>query len=239
MTDRDFVPHRRKAALGLLAAVLLGACATPGPEPGFIAVPAVARLPECLQPGQDTRASIVRIATDVGAHGSGVVVARDRVLTAAHVVVDAGVTRVAPADSGGYRPARVLGLDAGSDLALLETDTGDVPAVPITHRSLTRYEDVWAIGFPLALDMAVSQGRYQHAANGKLYTSAWITAGVSGGGLIRCNHGAYELAGIMRDYVALLHGDAYVNASQSTSTPAESILSFIHRVDPVQDQSIL
>jgi S1-C subfamily serine protease len=239
MIDRDSITRRRNHLPGLLAGMLLAACATPGPEPEIIAVPAVAQVPECLQPGFDTRASIVRVSTDVGAHGSGVVVAHDRVLTAAHVVVDAGVTRVALADGGDYRPARVLGLDTGSDLALLETDTGDLRPVPITHRSLVRYEDVWAIGFPLALDMAVSQGRFQHAANGKLYTSAWITAGVSGGGLMRCNHGAYELAGIMRDYVAFLRGDAYVNASQSTSTPAESIRSFILQVDPEQDQSVL
>ena len=90
---------------------------------------------------------------------------------------------------------------------------------------------MWAIGFPMALDLAVTQGRFQHSANGKLYTSAWITAGVSGGGLVRCNHGDYELAGIMRDYVAFVRGDSYVNASQSTSTPAESILAFIGRVE--------
>lgn len=223
---------------GLIAALHLAACATPGPEPQIISIPAVAHVPECLQPGLDTRASVVRIATNVGAHGSGVVIGHDRVLTAAHVVVDATATRVALTEPGDYRPARVLGIDAMTDLALIETDTGDVPALPITHRPLTLYEDVWAIGFPLALDMAVSQGRYQHAANGKLYTSAWITSGVSGGGLVRCNHGGYELAGIMRDYVAFLRGAAYVNASQSTSTPAESILAFIRRIDPSVDHSI-
>jgi len=238
MIDRHASLRRRNPLPGLLCALLLAACATPAPEPQLISIPAVARVPECVQPGFDTRASIVRVATDVGAHGSGVVVGHDRVLTAAHVVADAAATRVSLAEGRDYRPARVLGLDTTADLALLDTDTGDVAAMPITHRALTLYEDVWAIGFPLALDMAVSQGRYQHAANGKLYTSAWITSGVSGGGLVRCNHGTYELAGIMRDYVAFLRGDAYVNASQSTSTPADSILAFIHRVDPPQDQSI-
>jgi S1-C subfamily serine protease len=237
MIERHAYLRRRNPLPGLLAALLLAACATPGPEPQLITIPAVASVPECVQPGLDTRASIVRVATDVGARGSGVVIGHNRVLTAAHVVVDARATRVALAEPGDYRPASVLGLDATADLALLETDTGDVAAMPITHRALALYEDVWAIGFPLALDMAVSQGRYQHAANGKLYTSAWITSGVSGGGLVRCNHGAYELAGIMRDYVAFLRGDAYVNASQSTSTPAESILAFIRRIDPPPDRS--
>jgi S1-C subfamily serine protease len=229
MTEGSRSAPRRNAAAGL-AAALLAACATPGSGPEHVAVPAAARRPECVQPGLETRASVVRVVTDVGAHGSGGVVGRDRVLTAAHVVADAGETRIVLED-GLWEPARVLGLDTGIDLALLDADTGETPPVPITQHELATYEDVWAIGFPMALDLAVTQGRYQHAANGKLYTSAWITAGVSGGGLVRCNHGAYELAGIMRDYVAYVRGDSYVNASQSTSTPAESIVAFIGRVD--------
>jgi hypothetical protein len=82
----------------LAAALLIAACATPGSEPKVITVPAAARTPECLQPGLDTQASVVRVATDVGAHGSGVVIGHNRVLTAAHVVVDAGATRIALTD---------------------------------------------------------------------------------------------------------------------------------------------
>ena len=229
MTERPRPAPRRNAAAGL-AATLLAACATPGSGPERVTVPTAAWVPECVQPGRETRASVVRIITDVGAHGSGVIVGRNRVLTAAHVVVDAGATRIGLED-GLWEPARVLGLDTGIDLALLDADTGETPPVPITQHQLSTYEDVWAIGFPMALDLAVTQGRYQRAANGKLYTSAWITAGVSGGGLVRCNRGAYELAGIMRDYVAYVRGDSYVNASQSTSTPAESIVAFIGRLE--------
>jgi len=238
MTERPSPPRHRNTAAGLAAALLIAACATPGSEPNVITVPAAARAPECLQPGLDTQASVVRVATDVGAHGSGVVIGHNRVLTAAHVVVDAGATRIALSDKV-YEPASVLALDTRTDLALLDADTGDIAPIPITHDALSSYEDVWAIGFPLALDMAVTQGRFQRAANGKLYTSAWITAGVSGGGLMRCHHGAYELAGIMRDYVAFLRGDSYVNASQSTSTPAPSILAFLDRVEESESGSEL
>jgi S1-C subfamily serine protease len=229
--------RRRPAAAGLAAALLIAACATPASGPETTSATSTI-VPECLQPGLETRASVVRVATDVGAHGSGVVIGRNRILTAAHVVFDAGATRVA-LDDETYEPAQLIALDRSTDLALLDAETGSIAPVPITHRALAAYEDVWAIGFPLALDMAVSQGRFQRSANGKLYSSAWITAGVSGGGLMRCNHGSYELAGIMRDYVAFLRGDSYVNASQSTSTPAEAILAFIDHAESATASSTL
>jgi S1-C subfamily serine protease len=225
-SDTALWPWLRAAALGA-GVIALTSCATPasGPAPTVTA----AFVPACLQPDMDTRESVVRIATDAGAHGSGVVVGPNRVLTAAHVVTDAQATKVGLDDR--YVPATVLGLDPDNDLALLDADTSGLPPVPIASRALAAYEDVWAIGYPMALDMAVSQGRFERVANGKVYTSAWITSGVSGGGLLRCNGGSYELAGIMRDYVAYLRGDDYVNASQSTSAPAESIRAFIARID--------
>jgi S1-C subfamily serine protease len=226
-SDTALWPWLRAAAVGA-GVIVLTSCATPAREK-TASVPA-AFVPACLQPDMDTRESVVRISTDAGAHGSGVVIGPNRVLTAAHVVYDAHSTKVGR-DGDDYVPARVLGLDSDNDLALLEADTAGLAPVPIARAPLAAYEDVWAIGYPMALDMAVSQGRFERVANGKVYTSAWITSGVSGGGLLRCNGGSYELAGIVRDYVAYLRGDDYVNASQSTSAPAESIRAFLARLE--------
>jgi serine protease Do len=59
--------------------------------------------------------------------GSGVVVGPGRVLTAAHVLRGDEVT-VTFADGRGA-PGRVLGTDADLDVAVVETETGDAPAV--------------------------------------------------------------------------------------------------------------
>ena len=175
--------------------------------------------------------------TERNYHGTGLIVDAERGL----VVTDRNTVPVAVGDvritfAGTIEvPGKVEFIHPLHNLAVVSYDPkliGDttVKAAKFNTTPLKAGEDVWAIGFPMALDLAVTQGRFQHVANGKLYTSAWITAGVSGGGLVRCNHGGYELAGIMRDYVAFVRGGSYVNASQSTSTPAESILAFIGRV---------
>jgi serine protease Do len=89
------------------------------------------------------RAAAERLAPSVvglgrGWHaGSGVVVAKDRVLTVAHAVQR---EEVAVSFAGGRRAeARLLAIDADGDLAVLETETGDAPAVTLgdaTHPGL-------------------------------------------------------------------------------------------------------
>jgi serine protease Do len=61
------------------------------------------------------------------ARGSGVVIGPGRVLTAAHVLRGEEAT-VTFAD-GRSAPGRVLGADTDLDIAVVETETGDVPAV--------------------------------------------------------------------------------------------------------------
>ncbi len=209
---------------GLLA--LLVPYAQAGPQ-GYPAatVPAALSAPACMQPGMEMRNAIVRVIAGDNAHGSGVVIADNLVLTAAHVITPGELVRIALEHSD-YQNARLVAMDKQRDLALLSTRTGEVRPVMVSEHGLGEFEDVWAMGYPLALDMAITQGRYQRHANGKLYTSAWITSGASGGGLVRCTQGVYELAGILRDYVAYVRDGQYVNASQSTSTPANSIREF-------------
>ncbi len=209
---------------GLIA--LLVPYAQAGPQGYAVAtVPAALKPPACLQPGMDMRNTIVRVIAGANAHGSGVVIGDNLVLTAAHVIMPNEPVRIALEHSE-YQNARLVAIDKYRDLALLATPTGEVRPVLVAEHGLGDFEDVWAMGYPLALDMAITQGRYQRHANGKLYTSAWITSGASGGGLLRCTQGEYELAGMLRDYVAYVRDGQYVNASQSTSTPATSIREF-------------
>ncbi|MBT8130626.1 MAG: serine protease, partial [Gammaproteobacteria bacterium] len=98
----------------------------------------------CDTPNSNIRASVVRVATGDGGDASGVVVGDGRVLTAAHVVIDAGMTLVRVDEE--YRKAAVLAIDQESDLALLSVDTGWLTPVQLSHNDLNSYEQVWAIG---------------------------------------------------------------------------------------------
>lgn len=82
--------------------------------------------------------------------GSGLVVAQDRVATNAHNVGPDGATvRI----DGGSVEARLVGMDADGDLALLELPTGDVPTVTVDGASVA------AIGTPVvALARAADDG---------------------------------------------------------------------------------
>ncbi len=71
--------------------------------------------------------------------------AENRVLTAAHVVVNAGMALVRVNNK--YLTATVLAVDQGSDLALLSVRTGFLTPVQLSHNDLNSYEDVWAIGW--------------------------------------------------------------------------------------------
>ncbi|MDH3646116.1 MAG: serine protease [Gammaproteobacteria bacterium] len=180
----------------------------------------------CQTPNSIVLSSVVRVATGDGGDASGVVVSDGRVLTAAHVVVDAGMTLVRVNEE--YRKASVMAIDQSSDLALLAVDTGYLTPVQLSHDDLNSYEEVWAIGFPLALDQVTTHGFFRNESQGRIFTSAPINAGASGGGLIRCLNGSFELAGLIRGYGAYRVGNELIPMRDlSIHTPAEQILSFV------------
>ncbi len=185
----------------------------------------------CDQPDGDSLAAVIRVATDAGADGSGVVVSHNLVLTAAHVLEDARYPMVYIDQT--YRHANLLATDPTADLALLAVDTGELPPLPLSESHLDEAEPVWAVGFPLALGQATTRGQFQSNNNGRLFTSAPIKAGNSGGGLMRCWDGEYELAGMVRGYGAYWKGDQLISLEDelSISVPAHRIREFIHSVD--------
>ncbi len=196
---------------------------------------------QCQLPDQKVRSSVVRIAALDGSTASGVIIGKNRVLTVAHAVEGAASAMVEV--GGQFQVATVLGTDADNDLALLLVNTGELLPMPVSRTLLRESEAVWAIGYPLALEQKMSLGLYQNMFNGRLYTSAHINSGTSGGGLLRCQAGAYELAGVVHGYVAQRAGANYVNIGDSTSVPARKIQDFISRVDktlpPYRDTATL
>lgn len=182
----------------------------------------------CNNPGFNTLDSIVRVAnvSTGGGDGSGIVIAPNIVLTAAHVLEDSQIGLVYIGSQ--YKEATIIGSDPYSDLALLMVGTENLQPIQISDRGLVSNESVWAVGFPLALDQATTEGEFFRYRNGGLLTSADIDAGSSGGGLLHCEHGKFKLAGMIRSYLARYNqGHPIAIPNRSISVPADAIEAFM------------
>ncbi len=225
--------------MAFLAALLLSACSTTPTAVPASASHAQSRVGDvirselitpgfCNAPGAGALSAVVRVATLTGNDGSGVVIASNRVLTAAHVVTDERQALVLIGDE--YRDASVIAVDVQSDLAMLDVDTEQLPVLPLARTGLFEHEPVWTVGFPLALDQVAHAGHYQHHVDGAIYTSASTNAGGSGGGLLRCDDGEFELAGMIRGYGAYWRGGELLRIKDlSISVPADTITEFALR----------
>ena len=174
----------------------------------------------CSQPDNSVLASIVRVAGDDGSNGSGVVVAKNRVLTAAHVINEAKSVYIG--FGGSFREANILLIDGKNDIALLDTNTAHLAPIPLSRRSPQPNEQVWAIGYPLAQDLVTTSGVLDQLVGRDLHTTAGINSGQSGGGLISCQAGRHVVAGMLRGFGAYLEGDHYVRLENHSVSVAAS-----------------
>jgi len=137
--------------------------------------------------------------------GSGVIVSPDgNILTNNHVVDDAPIVQVTLSDGREF-PAKVVGTDRDSDLAVVHIDAKNLPALGLADSDKVRVGDVvLAIGNPLGVGETVTMGII--SAKGRetdlsdntsyenfLQTDAPINEGNSGGALITASG---ELIGI-------------------------------------------
>lgn len=131
----------------------------------------------------------VRVDVD-GGHGSGVVIAKNRVLTAAHVVADTKHVRVLLSD-GTERDANVLWVshDSMPDTALLDVPTGDIQPATLDCAEPTRGEAVYSFGYPLTAEQVMTWGKvassvpYSSEAKWAYVLDMTIVPGNSGGGI--------------------------------------------------------
>ena len=150
--------------------------------------------------------SVVTISADIdtggfgqgGSVGTGVITTADgEILTNAHVVDGATEIRVRLTGETEPRPATMLAIDPGNDLALLRIDGDDfIPARFAAPDSARIGDEVVAIGFALDLDGApsVTLGIVSAldrtitiddgALDGLIQTDAAISSGNSGGPLV-------------------------------------------------------
>jgi serine protease Do len=125
--------------------------------------------------------------------GSGVILSHDGyIVTNNHVVASGGdvIVRLA---RGSEHPARVIGTDPPTDLALLKVDGANFPVLPLGDSDrLEVGEPVMAIGNPFGLDQTVTTGivsaKERFIGSGPyddfIQTDASINPGNSGGPLL-------------------------------------------------------
>lgn len=144
---------------------------------------------------------------DQRASGSGVIISNDGyIVTNNHVVDGANEVSVTLNNRREYN-AKVVGIDPNTDLALLKIDAQNLPAMPVGNSDNVHLGQwVLAIGYPLNLDVTVTQGIISAKSRSIginrqgpapveafLQTDAAVNPGSSGGALINTDG---ELIGI-------------------------------------------
>ena len=184
---------------------------------------------DCEWPDNRSLDAVVAVAGEDGSYASGVVINRNRVLTAAHALSSAH--RVFVRIENQYRPAQVVMIDRQEDLAMLSVDTSDVAPLHVAQQDPSADVPVWAVGFPRASGKATTRGKLTRNNAGSLHASASIDLGQSGGGLLYCINGAYSLAGMLRGYGAYVQGDKFVKLrNHSISVGASTIQRFFNAI---------
>lgn len=141
------------------------------------------------------------------ASGSGVIISNDGyIVTNNHVVDGATEITVTLNDRKDFK-AKVIGTDPNTDLALIKIDEKNLPVMPMGNSDDVKLGQwVLAIGYPLNLDVTVTQGIISAKSRniginrqGKapveafIQTDAAVNPGSSGGALVNTNG---ELVGI-------------------------------------------
>jgi len=138
---------------------------------------------------------------DQKASGSGVIISEDGyIVTNNHVVNGATAISVTLNNRRNYT-AKVIGTDPNTDLALIKIDAKGLPVMPVGNSDDVRLGQwVLAIGYPLNLDVTVTQGivsaksrnigintRAAAPVESFIQTDAAVNPGSSGGALVNTN----------------------------------------------------
>lgn len=126
--------------------------------------------------------------------GSGVIFSDDGYIVTNHHVIDGAEQIQVALSDGRVEPARIVGVDPETDLAVLKVDAGNLPAITIgSSRALDVGDIVLAIGNPYGFGQTVTMGIVSATGRSELnvatyenfiQTDAAINRGNSGGALI-------------------------------------------------------
>ena len=140
---------------------------------------------------RQSRRFIVSVTTEnssgTASQGSGVIIAKNEIITNCHVI-DKAERIFVDFNDGNRHPAQMLGNVKALDLCALSVETNDRgPAEIVPIAAIKIGQKVFAIGSPMALDQTLSDGLISGLRRSDTYiaiqTTAAISPGSSGGGL--------------------------------------------------------
>jgi putative serine protease PepD len=170
--------------------------------------------------------------------GSGFVVSSDGlIVTNAHVVDGASQVAVKIGTGGDQLPAEIVGIDASRDLALLDVDASDLPALQLGDSSELEVGDAtYAIGNPYGLDHTLTTGvvsaldRQLQAPDGAtisgaIQTDAALNPGNSGGPLLDASG---KVIGVNAQ-IATGGGEQGGNVGIGFAIPSKTVAEFVEQ----------
>jgi len=194
----------------------------------LVATSLVAQI-QCDTPDDAILDAIVRVGGG-NTEATGVVIDKNLVLTAAHVVAD---METAPYVGyyNSHQKAEIIAIFPDYDLALLVTDTGSLTPIPFKEHALYPLEPVWTIGYPRAGNLTTASGVFKSdLEEGEIHVTAYVDSGQSGGGLLSCEYGRFVLSGMIKGFGAIDHGDYYTRVEgYSVAVPAKDIRPFVYQ----------
>lgn len=162
----------------------------------YLAILVLLLVPACSQPEYPRQA--VHLVEVPGGNGSGVMIDKFLMLTAAHVIGDGNNVTVGPKKY----PAKLILKDEKLDIALLHVAI-DCPCTPLAD--IPAMDDkVVVIGFPVNQHVGMqvmTEGRVQGILENRMQLAASVAGGNSGGGVFVVQHGEWKLAGIISQVV--------------------------------------
>ncbi len=184
---RSDVSKLKRPTAALVMAGLLGVAAPAlhAAEPRAAAAKVIDRL----------RPMVFQLVTAIGpdapwaGHGTAFVVSHDGLLATNYHVVSTSLEKkgydLYLLDADRRRPARVVRVDTLNDLALVKVERKFSAAVVIADEPPDQGDDIYSIGFPLELDLTITEGTYngvtEYDPYARIHATLPLNPGMSGG----------------------------------------------------------
>jgi len=188
--------------------------------------------PEDNQPRKNTPQ--VQVGT-----GSGVIINdMGYIVTNNHVIENADDVEVTLHDNRTFK-AKIIGTDPSTDLALIQINAKDLPALPLVNSNDVKVgEWVLAVGNPFGLNSTVTAGivsamarninivKDQYAIESFIQTDAAINPGNSGGALVNLEGGLVGINTAIASPTGAYSGYGFAIPSNIVSKVVEDLLKF-------------